>query len=353
MKKYFALAMALLMSIGLVACGGSGQTAPASSAPSTSASAPAAPSTPPAAEAEWPDGNISLIVSAGAGGGTDIAARQMLTSLSKMGNFAVINNTDGGGVVAWEQVKAADPSCNEILFFNPGLLSSYVTGLTDVNPVEDIIPVWAIANANSYYIIVNKNSPFNSMEELVDYAKANPGKLNFGVQMGDMEHVMAGCVQKELGVEWNYVAAGSDADRVSLLIGGNLDVTICAQSQTQSYYDADEIKVLCSTLRRSPIANEKLQAVPLLSELGYNNTTIAGGLAVWAPAGAPDSVYEKINETLNAAITDPEVVQLMADSGSVVTSVGNYQEASQYINNMFNAYKDACNDLGLAAEGRG
>lgn len=347
MKKYFALVLALLISVSLAACGDKAEKTPAASASSTSSASTAVE------EAVWPNGNISMIVSAAAGGGTDVAARQMLDALSDFGNFAVINNTDGGGVVAWEEVKAADPSCEKILFFNPGLLSSYVTGLTDVNPVEDIVPVWAITNANSYYIIVSKDSPFNTLEELVEYAKANPGKLNFGVQMGDMEHVMAGCVQKTLGVDWNYVAAGSDADRVSLLIGGNLDVTICAQSQTQSYYDADEIKVLCSTLRRSSVANEKLQAVPLLSELGYENTTIAGGLAVWAPAGASDAVYEKINEAFNAAISDPEVVELMAASGSVVTTVGNYQEAAQYINEMFEAYKEACSDLGLAAEGRG
>lgn len=303
--------------------------------------------------AEWPEEAINLVVTASAGGGTDILARDLLPGLLDKGTFSVENNTVGNGVVAFEKVKAENPEeINEIVFFNTGLFANYATGVTDINPVTDLTPVYGMDQDGVSYLIVPKDSPFNSVDDVVAYCKENPGKLNFGANIGDAPNIIAGYLMQELGVEWNWVSTGTDGDRVSLIMGGNLDITNINQATTWNYYKNDDIKVLCAINGKSELAPEKLRAVPSLEECGYNNVPIKVRVYVWAPNGADTAVYEQINEVFNYASTREAYIDTMTNQrGNLYYSVGDFEAARKTAEEELALILDVCKNLGIARDG--
>ncbi len=321
MKKWFALLLTLAMILSLTACGGnSGDSSDGedSAPPANSDSEDSGSSADSGSEAsDWPQSAVTLTVSAGAGGGTDICARILLERLSDYGNFVVQNDTDGGGAVGWERVKAGDPeTCSEVIFYNTGLYVSYVTGLTGIHPTEELVPVVCLPTGASQYICVPKDSPFDTIQDLVDYAKENPGKLQCGVELGSLSHVYLGLCQQSLGIDWTYVSTGSDNDRITLLMGNNIDVTTINQATAQNYYDSGDIKVLAAEQGRSDILGEKMAAVPTLEEAGFEKVNVNTELIVWAPAGADDATYAAIFDAFKAAIDDEGTQSKLKEGGS-------------------------------------
>jgi len=360
MKKVAAFLMAVALCICTAGCGApAASSSAATSTPASSSEAASAPASSseaastPAEEVEWPKSSVQLIVSARSGGGTDISARTLTQSLADFGNFPVINNTDGNGTVAWEQVAGSDPSrMDTLLYYNEGFLTSYINGMTDIHPLKDLTPVFALHASGTMYVVVPKESEFNTMEDLVEYCKANPGKLNFGINTGDTGHVMAGFMQHSLGVEWNWTSAGSDGDRIGLILGNNLDATIINQNTVWNYYQSGDIKVLAAIQFRSPDAPEELQAIPTLEECGYENVPIESSVIVWAPNGADPAVYEKINQVFTEASLDPDYVAANAERGETLVSYGTAAETQEQLNALMDVLTEHCRNLGLAAEGR-
>ncbi len=322
MKKLFALLIALAMILSLAACSGdSGSSGDAdeSSAPPVNSSGSSAPddSGNGSETSDWPQSAVTLTVSAGAGGGTDICARILLERLSDFGSFVVQNDTDGGGAVGWERVKAGDPeTCSEVIFYNTGLYVSYVTGLTDIHPTEELVPIVCLPTGASQYICVPKDSPFDTIQDLADYAKEHPGELQCGVELGSLSHVYVGLCAKSLGIDWTYVSTGSDNDRITLLMGNNIDVTTINQATAQNYYESGDIKVLAAEQGRSNILGEKMAAVPTLEEAGFDKVDVNTELIVWAPAGASDATYAAIFDAFKAAIDDEGTQSKLQESGA-------------------------------------
>lgn len=335
MKKFSYFMIACTTALTLTACSG-GET------PSETAE-----------DAKWPTSPVTLTVTASSGGGTDIVARTLLENISEYGTFAVDNNTDGNGVVAFEDVQKEDPeNIDQLVFFNTGFFTNYAVGLTDINPVEDLTPVFAMDQDGVYYVVVPKDSPFNSINDVVDYCKAHPGELNFGVNPGDAVHVFAGSMQKILDVDWNWVATGTDGDRVKLIMGNNLDITVLNQSTTWNYYEGDEIKVLCSLQGRSELADPKLSAVPTLEEAGYQNVPIKMTIVVWAPNGAPETVYKQMNEIFAAGAGSEGFIDSYKARGNLYYSIGDFETTKAEMKKSLEYMIQVCKDLDMAAPGR-
>ncbi len=299
----------------------------------------------------WPQGPVTLTVSAGAGGGTDICARRLLEKLADFGSFVVQNDTDGAGAVGWERVKNVDPAtCSELIFYNTGLYTSYLTGLTDINPVEDLIPVCCLPSGASQFVCVPKESPFNTIQELVDYALAHPGELKCGVELGSLSHIYVGLVAKSLGIEWSYVSTGSDNDRITLLMGNNIDVTTINQATTQNYYESGDIKVLACEQDRDPNMSEKMLAVPTLEESGFSKVEVNTELIVWAPKGGSDETYAAIFNAFKTAISDPDIqAALLAGGSNYYCPFESWEECYENSKKNLDLMLETCKELGLVA----
>lgn len=351
MKKLFALLLALVMIVSMFAgCGAKEETA----APAeTQSAAPAETQAAAPAEVKWPNSAVQLVCAYAAGGGTDICCRTMAQALSAHGNFGVVNLTDGGGVVGWEQVRTSDPEiCDQLIFALNSMFLSYLSGVSDIHPLTDIEPVFAMEAASAYYVVVNKDAPYNTLDELIEYSKANPDTLTLGAGApGSTMTIMTGQFIASTGLDCRLVAtSGSDADAVAMVMGGNMDIYLTNETTTVNYLEANEIKVLAAVHPISEKAVELVQSIPTLEDLGYENVKMGTTFIVWAPVGADQAVYEKINELFTEAYNDADVQAAFAERGNDYTPYGNYQETKAQLADAYAACESAWNDY-LASQG--
>ena len=236
---------------------------------------------------------------------------------------------------------------NKILYFNGTLFMNYDIGLIDEKPFEDLIPIWASSIAGSYCVIVPTDSPFNSIADVKAYAEEHPGELNFGACLGDLAHLMGIQLASQLGIEWTYVATGTDADRVPLIMGHNLDITIINGTTTQNYLADDSIKVISTVHGRDDSMTEKLQQVETLEEAGYDYL-VNLPLVVYVPAGTSEADMNRINELFSASLESPDVQEALLKLNMPLTSIGDCKAVQAHLQEYSEQILEACQIAGLA-----
>lgn len=342
MKRFFALTLALALTFSLTACGSKDKELEAI------ASAPTASSAVGPEEVAWPTGNITLVVSAAAGGGTDLTARALASVMNTYGeaNFGVENKTEGGGVPGWEEVRTSDPEvCDELVFWLTGMYMNYLSGMVDIHPVDDFVTVWSAATGSDYFLVANKNAPYDTLEELIAYTHEHPGEITIGSPPNSMTTLWISHMEEQTGIEWSVVAAETDAIAIGNVMGGTMDLYLTNQGTTDNYYAADEVKVLCNIHGDSTTASEKLLNVPTLEELGYENTSIKNNFIVLAPKGADQAVYEKMNRYFQDAFHSEEYQADCKKRGVQDIEVGDFATTQKTIasiwedfSNLWDAY---------------
>jgi len=350
MKKYLALLLTVILVLPMFGCSNPGPSASSNPSKSGSSSSVQKPvDTPPAgsAEAEWPKSAVQLVVAYAAGGGTDICCRTLAEALSANGNFGVVNNTDGGGIVGWEQVRTSDPAtCDQLIFALNSMFVTYLSGVSDINPLTDIEPVFAMDSDLAYFVVVNKDAPYNTLEEMITYSKEHPGELTLGAGApGSTMTIMTSQFISSTGLDCRLVATtGGDADAVAMVMGGNMDIYLTNQTTTQNYLEAGEIKVLASIHPIGEKSVDIIKAIPTLEDLGYENVKMGTTMIVWAPINGDKAVYEKINALFNAALEDPDTQAAFDERGTGYISYGNYEQTKEKLNESYKACEDAWND---------
>ena len=260
-------------------------------------------------DANWPTGSVQLIVPAKAGGGTDAAARVFATSIQKaIGKPVVVVNQDaGGGTVASENVRTAKPDGNTLLFYHTTMLVNSNTGLYDKSAINDFTLFNVLPAGGSYSIAVGANSPYKTLKDLVAAAKEKPGKVSLGVQTNGSTHFMAGLLAKDAGVEFKIVEAGSDADKLVTLQGGNIDAAFINTSGAKQYVDTGKLRFL-GTISGNPNRDSFVNDVPSVAELGYKSVVFGMDFMVLGPKGVSAGVAEKINQAFVTAAKDKDVI---------------------------------------------
>lgn len=341
MKKLISLLLALVMVLSLAACGAKEE-------------APAAETAPEVTESKWPESPVQLVVAYSAGGGTDLIARTLAEALGEYGNFGVVNMTDGGGVVGWEQVRTSDPAiCDQLIYALNSMFVSYLSGVSDINPMTDIKPVFALGSKAAYFVVVNKDAPYNTLDEMIAYGKDHPGELTLGAGApGSTMTILTSQFIKSTGLDCSLVATnGSDADAVAMVMGGNMSCYLTNQGTTKNYLEAGEVKVLASIFPVSEKAVDILKAIPSLEDLGYENCTMRSTMIVWAPIGADEATYEKMNELFNAAFDAESTQSFLDERGSDYVSYGGLEETITKLQDDYTFAESAWNDY-MASQGK-
>lgn len=207
--------------LGLTACGGS------SSSTAASGSASAAGSTASAGGSNWPTDTVSFYVPAKAGGGTDMTARVFLQGINEVhpGNYIVVNDVTGGGTVAAENVRNAKPDGLNLLAYHTGLCTSIASGqyAHDLSEFTICGMFITVPDEATGGLFVPGNSKFDKLEDLIAYGKEHPGELMAGMQNGSSTQLIEALFEKEFDFQATMVDAGSNADKVTALMGNQID----------------------------------------------------------------------------------------------------------------------------------
>ena len=179
-------------------------------------------------------------------------------------------------------------------------------------PMKDLVPVIQLVNL-PLAVMARADSPFNSMKDLVDYARANPGKLNFGSGgNGGVPHLALELLNSSYNLKITHVPYKGSADAVKDLLGGPIDLMIDAISVGLSQIKAGKLKALSVT---TETRHPALPDTPTTSEAGYPKFQVTGWQGWVAPAGTPRAVLERVNAEANKAMQEPATRAKLFEQG--------------------------------------
>lgn len=307
-KQLLAFVLAIGMILSLAACGGSGSSAPASGA------APAGPGN--ASDSRWPTGSVSLYVPATAGGGTDMIARVFTKTAGEVAGqpLVVVNDTTGGGSVAAETVRNAGTEGLDLLLTNTGFCASIAAGQY-AHTMNDFTILGAVTTEGKEGggIFVSASSPFETLEDLVNYAKEHPGELNAGVQNNSSSHYVQILFEQEVGISTTIVDAGANADKVTKLMGGSIDLCVLANTGTSQYVDSGDLRCL---VQLSSEHSDLIPDAPTMEDLGYNSCYLGMSMILLGPPNMDPADCAKIDSVLKACSESSEVQDGYATLGA-------------------------------------
>jgi tripartite-type tricarboxylate transporter receptor subunit TctC len=251
----------------------------------------------------WPSKPVTIVAPFQAGGGVDLLARRIGAELrEKLGQPVIIDNRAGAnGNIGAAAVARSAPDGYTLLIATPGIAVQnkmvYKTLAYDAD--RDFVPIVLVAKAPQL-VVVNPKLPIRSMAELIAYAKANPGKLNFGsTGVGSQGHITLELLKKLSGVEITHVPYRTSAPVNTDIISGQIEGSINYVTVTTQPAKEGLMRALAIT---SKVRSKQLPDVPTLEEVGYPGFESTGWYAVVAPRGTPADVIQKINAIVNAWI---------------------------------------------------
>lgn len=353
MKKKLAIitAAALMIASVLAGCGNSAGSASSSTVSNAASDVTSSAS---AAEIVWPtSGTVEIYVPFAAGGNSDLCARIFAQALSEETgkNFIVVNQTEGNGAVCYNTIADAKPDGSVLGWVTPSWFTSYFAGTHDLSPIEEFTTITVTTAMSSQYLIVPKDSPFNTVKDLVDYCTANPGKLVFGMQLGSASHYYAENCARSLGITWNYVETGSgDTPRVTAIMGHTIEATTVSATSAQQYLEAGEVKVLAALYAPGESCPESLKSIPTLKQSGFSDITVKNCNFLYGPK-MDDELAAKINETFTKVFLSENVKKQLLDLNQEQTICKDYAEASELINSLYGSYHEVAGQLGVLAPG--
>ncbi|MFT3721671.1 Bug family tripartite tricarboxylate transporter substrate binding protein [Pseudorhodoferax sp.] len=275
---------------------------------------------------DYPAKAVMLIVPSLAGGAVDVAARTIQPRLAQeLGQPVVIDNKTGaGGQIGNSFVAKSHPDGYTVLMNAGSTLFSGVYRRLDYNPNE-LIPVAMVATAG-FLLVVPANSPFQSLQDLIAYGKAHPGKLNYAsTGTGNSSHVGSEMFKMLSGVQANHIPYRGSAPALVDLISGRVDFMLDNKASSLEHIKAGRLRALGSTPRRV----SELPDVPAISEV-LPDFHIEGWMGIFLPKGTPQPVVDRLSAAFRATQSDPAIVaKLNAQVGQGVLMQG--EELRQFI----------------------
>jgi tripartite-type tricarboxylate transporter receptor subunit TctC len=267
----------------------------------------------------YPQRPVRLIVPAPAGGPTDVPARLIADGLSGMFSqrFVVENRVGAGGLVAGEFVARSEPNGQTLLYANTSVLAVN-PALRGTNmpydPAAAFAPIGFVSNSPQL-LVANPKVPYRSVQELVAWAKSNPGKLNFATAgVGTLPHLTYELFRMESGINALNVPYAGGAPALTAVIAGQADVLF---DLVRTRVKSGEVRALAIT---GTSRDADLPDIPTLAEIGYPAVTSTSGTGIVAPAGVSREIVVLLNSKLNELIERPETQSRMKSFGLVPKS---------------------------------
>ena len=266
---------------------------------------------------DYPTKPIKLIVPAAPGGPTDVPARLASQILqARLGQPAVVENRPGaGGALGARAVAASAPDGYTLLVANTSVLAVIpaVSASAGYDPVKNFVPI--VRMTESFQIlVVNADSPWKTLKEFVDNAKANPGKINYAhTGAGGLPHLVGELFMLRSGTKMTAVPYRSGGESVTAVLSKNVDTTIEGIAITRNLILEGRLRALGGQNKtRTPL----LPDMPTMAEAGVPNAEANTFYGLVAPAGTPPEIVAKLNKAMNEGLATPEMQKTITGLGS-------------------------------------
>jgi tripartite-type tricarboxylate transporter receptor subunit TctC len=282
----------------------------------------------------YPARPVQWVVPFTAGGITDNTSRLLARKLGEqLGASVVVENRPGaGGTLGAEMVAHAAPDGYTLLYGTQGTHAANAALYKNLryDPVKDFIPVHGLFQTSTI-LVVNASRPYKTVQELVAYAHAHPGKVNFAsAGPGTGTHLTAELFQAATGIKMTHVPYKGSGPAINDLIAGNVDIMFDYPVSTIAHIEAGKLRPLAVTSKsRLPM----LPNVPSIAEAGVPEAESVSWSGIYVPARTPQAVVTQLANALEKLLKDPDVLASNGKFGSVPmvglreAKFGAYQEA--------------------------
>jgi tripartite-type tricarboxylate transporter receptor subunit TctC len=266
--------------------------------------------------AAYPEKPVTIIVPFPPGGSTDMVARAIAPQLqAKLGQPFVVDNRAGAtGAIGATAVKNAAPDGYTFLVASIGVyaVNPFIQKKLAYDPVKDLDPITVAVRAPNV-LVTRPDFPASSVAEFVALLKKQPEKITFATSgAGSSDHLTAALFWQKTGTSGIHVPYKGGAPAITDLLAGHADVSFQNINAVINHIKAGKLKALAITSdKRSP----QLPQVPTLAEAGVQGVDVYSWQAVAGPKGLPADVKKKLNESIVAALNDPETRKRMEDLG--------------------------------------
>ena len=247
------------------------------------------------------------------GGPTDYVARLVAQHVSaNLGQVVLDNRPGAGGTIASKAVANAEPDGYTLLYGSSATLGIAPALYKNVeyDPIKSFAPV-ALVSRVPFVLGVAAAVPANTLSEFIAYAKANPGKLNFGATIGTPPHLVGELFKVTTGADIYYIPYKGAAQAMTDLLAGQMHMTIEGATTLLAHIQSGKVRPLAVM---SPQRIPALPDVPTMLEHGYSGFPPASWTGVLAPAGTPASIVGKLNAAINDALQSPRSARISPSS---------------------------------------
>lgn len=296
----------------------------------------------------YPSKPIKFVVPLAAGGPPDVMARLMAPALSaRLGQTIIVENrAGGGGTIATKQVASAVPDGYTLLFsgsnftLGPALIKNL-----GYDSIKDFAPI-ATVGSGSWILVVAPSVPARSVKELVDYAKANPGKLNWGFSVNTGPTLVGEMFVAATGIDVARISYKGGPQAISDLLGGHVNMNFSVTAAVLPLIREGKLRALAVTSEaRSP----DLPDVPTIAEVGLPRLTRGFWTALLGPAGTPVGIVNRLNAEINANLSTPEMRSSLSKFG-YEPKAGSPQDFAALLSEEIEAWKMAAKLAGIVPQ---
>jgi tripartite-type tricarboxylate transporter receptor subunit TctC len=271
---------------------------------------------PASAQNSFPSKPITMLVPFGAGGALDLIARVLAEGLrNELGQTILVDNKPGAsGLLAMRLAAGAPPDGYTIILSSESnhILLPLLDSKFPMDVAKEFVPV-SLSGQFQHTLIVKKELPVSSVKELMEYLRANPGKLSFGSSgVGTQAHIAGEYLSLLTQSKMVHVPYRSSPAALNDLLAGNLDINFQSMPAVRSYVDSPRLKML------AVLSSERLKELPempTMAETGFPDFVLSSWMGLFGPAGLPSDIRQRLSEALVKIGKNPELQARIRGAG--------------------------------------
>ena len=279
--------------------------------------------------AEYPTKTIQIVNPFPAGASTDILARILTDKLSALlgQSVVVINKTGGGGAIGIKAVKDAPADGYTLMVAPPPLVLIPIARKAIGFSIGDFTAI-NLAGSSPYVMVVKKDSPWKTLEEIVAEAKKNPGKLIWAIPLtGSAGHFTYELFKMVTGSDITNVPMGGETPVATAILGGHADTTFISLATVRSHLEAGTLRALAFT---HPKRLKEFPEIPTTAESGYPKVNTIPWFVFAVHAKTPRAIVNRLDQVFKEALKDKEMLAKIEKAGMIVENLG-AEEAGKFL----------------------